>query len=100
MLKKALVVLSITTAFALVLATPPSALAKDHHKKQQVHKNVVVKKNVHVRKNVYVVGKKYHGHVWYGHRRHRWHGKWYDYGIGPCWINVGGLWFWNVAACP
>lgn len=99
MLKKALVVLSITTAFALVLATPPSALAKDHHKKQQVHKNVVVKKNVHV-KNVYVVGKKYHGHVWYGHRRHRWHGKWYDYGVGPCWLNVGGLWFWNVAACP
>ena len=21
-------------------------------------------------------------------------------GVGPCWINVDGLWFWNVAVCP
>ena len=113
MLKKVSIVLSLVAAFGLGLAftAPQSAFAKDPHKKQQqqkkvfVKKNVQVKKNVHVNKNVhvkktFVVGKKYNGHVWYGHHRHRWHGKWYDYGDGPCWINVDGEWFWNVLACP
>jgi hypothetical protein len=48
----------------------------------------------------FVVGKSYNGHIWYCHSRHRWHGRWYDYGEGPCWINVDGEWFWNVVACP
>ena len=48
----------------------------------------------------YVVGKSYDGHVWFGHSGHRWHGHWYGYGIGPCWIYVDGLWFWNPVACP
>jgi hypothetical protein len=21
-----------------------------------------------------------------GHRRHFWHGRWWDYGVGPCWV--------------
>jgi hypothetical protein len=46
------------------------------------------------------VGRRYGGHIWYGYNRHRWHGRWYAYGVGPCWINVDGLWFWNELACP
>jgi hypothetical protein len=21
-----------------------------------------------------------------GHRRHFWHGRWWYYGVGPCWV--------------
>jgi hypothetical protein len=95
MLKKLSIILSFAAALGLglALAAPEPAFAKPPKKKV-----VVVKKNVH--KNVYVVGKSYNGHVYYGRSRHRWHGRWYAYGVGPCWIKVGGLWFWNVAACP
>ena len=68
-----------------------------------VNKNVHVNRNVHVNKAVhgnFVVGRTYNGHIWYGHSRHFWHGRWYDYGVGPCWINVGGEWFWNLAGMP
>ena len=94
MLRKASIVLSLFAALGLT-AAPANA--------EQVHKNVHVNKTVHVNKNVhanYVVGRRYNGHIWYGQHRHRWHGTWYAYGVGPCWINVEGLWFWNVAACP
>jgi hypothetical protein len=48
----------------------------------------------------YVVGRAYDGHIWFGHRRHFWHGRWYAYGVGPCWIYIDGLWFWNPVVCP
>lgn len=114
--------LSIAAAIASILLVPASVSAepvqKKAHVNKSVNKNVNVKKNVQVNKNVnvnrnvrvnknvnvvhgnYVVGKSYNGHYWYGRNRHRWHGRWYAYGVGPCWINVDGLWFWNVAACP
>src|SRR6478752_5329196 len=113
--------LSIAAAIASVLLAPASAFAEPAHKNTHVNKNVNVNRNVHVNKNVnvnrnvrvnknvnvnraahtnYVVGKAYNGHYWYGKNRHRWHGRWYAYGVGPCWINVDGLWFWNVAVCP
>ena len=85
------------------------AAAKPQQKNVHVNKNIKVNKGVHVNKTVhvnkigggkFVVGKSYNGHIWYGHSRHRWHGRWYDYGEGPCWINVDGEWFWNVVACP
>jgi hypothetical protein len=107
MLKKLSIALSVVAALGvgLALAAPQPAFAKDPPKKQKVQKKVYVKKNIYVKKNVqskkvYVVGKSYNGHVYYGHSRHRWHGTWYDYGVGPCWINIGGIWFWNLAACP
>jgi len=92
MLKKVSIALSVAAALGLglALAAPEPAFAKPAKKKV-----VVVKK-----KNVYVVGKTYNGHVYYGRSRHRWHDKWYAYGVGPCWIKVGGVWFWNVAVCP
>jgi hypothetical protein len=74
----------------------------------QSNKNATVNKNVHRNKTVnvnkaahgkYVVGKTYNGHYWYGENRHRWHGRWYAYGDGPCWIKVDGLWFWNASTC-
>ena len=45
--------------------------------------------NVNVR-----VGGRYHGGVWYGHRRHFWQGRWYNYGVGPCWLAtpIGYVW--------
>ena len=96
MLKKLSIILSVAAALGLglALAAPQPAFAKNPHKK----KVVVVKKNVH--KNVYVVGKSYNGHVYYGRSRHRYHNKWYAYGVGPCWVRVGDVWFWNVVACP
>ncbi|HWC93374.1 MAG TPA: hypothetical protein VG475_09715, partial [Pseudolabrys sp.] len=48
----------------------------------------------------FVVGRSYNGHRWFGHSRHRWHGRWYAYGEGECWINIDGEWFWNELVCP
>jgi hypothetical protein len=119
MLRKASIVLSVFAALGLAAAAPASA--QQGHKNARVNKTVRVNKNVNVNKNVrvnrnvnvnrnvrvnrsvhsnYVVGRRYNGHSWYGRNRHRWHGAWYAYGVGPCWINVDGLWFWNDAACP
>jgi hypothetical protein len=109
MLRKVSIVLSVFATLGLAISGP--ANAKQVHKNVYVHKSVHVHKNVHVNKNVrvhtnvrghtnYVVGRTYNGHIWYGRHRHRWHGRWYAYGIGPCWINIAGLWFWNPAACP
>ena len=123
MLKKVSLVLSVLAAlgFAVVISAPADAKpqqggSKSVHvnKNVQVNKNIkvnkTVNKNIKVNKNIqvnknfkggkFVVGQKYNGHIWYGHNRHRWHGRWYDYGDGPCWINVDGEWFWNVIACP
>ena len=121
--------LSIAAVIASVLFIPASALADPVNKNVHVNKNanrsvhvnknvnvngnvnrnahvnnnVNVNRNVHVNRTVqgnYVVGRAYNGHYWYGQNRHRWNGHWYAYGVGPCWINVDGLWFWNVAVCP
>jgi hypothetical protein len=113
MLRKILIAVSAVAALGLAIST---ADAQTVHKKEHVNKNVTVHRNVTVNKNVnvhrnvsvnrnvshgnFVIGRTYNGHVWYGHNRHRWHGRWYAYGVGPCWINVEGNWFWNVLACP
>src|SRR6476620_1535492 len=88
--------LSIAAAIASVLLLPAATSAETVHRK-----NVNVNRNVHVNKNVnrnvnvnrtvrgnYVFGRAYNGHYWYGQDRHRWRGRWYAYGVGPCWINV------------
>ena len=116
MLRKLSIVLSAVAAlgFAFASSAPANAqhVNRNVHvnKNVNVHRNVTVNRNVHVNRNVrvnrnvggrgFVVGRRYHGHVWYGHNRHRWHGRWYDYGVGPCWINIDGEWFWNVLVCP
>ncbi len=71
------------------------------HANRSVHvnRNVRVHDNRPVNKH-YVVGKSYDGHIWFGHTGHRWHGRWYAYGVGPCWIYIDGLWFWNPLTCP
>ena len=112
MLRKLSVILSVVAALglAVVSAGPVDAKPKGGNKTVHVNKSVHVNRNVHINRNVrvnrnvgrhnYVVGRRYNGHVWYGHNRHRWHGRWYAYGVGPCWINIGGEWFWNVLVCP
>ena len=101
MLKKISIILSIVATFGLVLTAPAPADAKP--KKKGV---VVVgpkKKAIVVHKKggpTYVIGKTYNGHLYVGKKRHRWHNKWYAYGVGPCWIRVGDVWLWNVVACP
>ncbi len=113
MLRKILIAVSAVAALGLAVST---ADAQPAHKSTHVNKNVTVHRNVNVNRNVnvhrnvsvnrnvshgnFVVGRTYNGHVWYGRNRHRWHGRWYAYGVGPCWINVEGNWFWNVLACP
>jgi len=84
-----------------------------HHGTAHVNRSahVHVNRSAHVNRNVrmhenrpgnrhYVVGRTYDGHIWFGHSGHRWHGRWYAYGVGPCWIYIDGLWFWNPLACP
>ena len=116
MLKKLSIAVAIIAALGLSFTAISSSYAKPQKQVQQKQfqpkknfapkKNFVVKKNIVVNKNFgpkkgnFVVGKQYNGHYWYGRNRHRWHGRWYNYGDGPCWINIDGLWFWNVAACP
>jgi len=119
MLKKVSLVLSVLATFGFAVAISAPADAKEQHKtvNKTVHVNKTVNRtvnrNVRVRTNVvrsnkvvsgshrnFVVGRSYGGHMWFGHNRHRWHGRWYGYGEGPCWINVDGEWFWNVIACP
>jgi hypothetical protein len=116
-------VLVFILGLVFTVGAPPASFAKDQNQNQNqnkqfqkknvvvinknippkknivVNKNVVVKQNVVVKKN-YVIGRKYNGHVWYGQNRHRWHGVWYAYGVGPCWINIDGFWFWNELECP
>ena len=103
MLKKLSIVLALSAVLGLALAAPVASDAKEKKKTVVVvapkKKVVVVKKPVHT-KTVYVVGQSYNGHLYVGRKRHRWHGVWYAYGVGPCWINIGGVWFWNVAGCP
>ncbi len=42
----------------------------------------------------YRVGHRYHGGIWYGTGRHWWRGRWYAYGVGPCWLltPIGYVW--------
>ena len=111
MLKKVSIILAIVAAFGLVFTAPAPADAKSKKKAVVVvgpkKKGVVVvgpkNKGVVVHKKggpTYVVGKTYNGYVYVGKKRRNWHGKWYAYGIGPCWIRVGDVWLWNVVACP
>ncbi len=101
MLKKISIILSIVAAFGLVLTAPVPADAKPKKKAVVVvgpkNKGVVIHKKGGP---TYVIGKKYNGNIYVGKKRRNWHGKWYAYGVGPCWIRVGDVWFWNVAACP
>ena len=70
-----------------------------HVGRGHVNRNVRAHENRPANKH-YVVGRRYNGNIWLGHTGHRWHGRWYAYGVGPCWIYVDGLWFWNPLACP
>ena len=89
-MKKLAIVLSLVGAVGLALAAPATAAHK---------KKVIVVKKPHTT-TVYVIGKSYNGHLYVGKKSHRWHGKSYAYGVGKCWVKVGGVWFWNVVACP
>lgn len=115
MLKKLSIIAAVLAALGLSFTAVSPSDAKPQQKQFQAKKNFAPKKNFVAKKNFgpknagpknfgpknnFVVGKQYNGHYWYGRNRHRWHGRWYPYGVGPCWINVDGLWFWNVAACP
>ena len=41
-----------------------------------------------------VVGRRYHGGVWYGTGRRYWRGRWWAYGVGSCWRStpIGYVW--------
>ena len=95
--------LSIIAAVATLAAIPTAFAAhRSAHVDRSVHidKNVRVDRDVHVNKNVHidsntlVIGHRYHGGVWYGHTRRYWHGQWWDYGVGACWLltPIGYVW--------
>jgi hypothetical protein len=123
MLKKFSLILSVTAALGIGIVTSADAKGHgDHHGgghhagghhagghhaggHAHVNRSVHVNRDVRVHDNRpankrYVVGRAYDGHIWFGHNRHFWHGRWYAYGVGPCWIYIDGLWFWNPLACP
>jgi hypothetical protein len=41
-----------------------------------------------------VIGRRYHGGIWYGTGPRFWRGHWYPYGVGPCWLvsPIGYVW--------
>jgi hypothetical protein len=41
-----------------------------------------------------VIGRRYHGGIWYGTGRRFWRGRGYAYGVGPCWRSspIGFVW--------
>ena len=117
MLKKVSLVLSVLAALGFAVAISAPADAKPQQKNVQVKQNIKVNKNFQSNKSIKVknlqgnknvnfksgkfkVGQKVNGHMWFGHNRHRWHGRWYAYGEGECWINIEGEWFWNELVCP
>jgi hypothetical protein len=101
--------LSIAAAIAATFVFTASAYAEVHNK-SQVNRTVNVNRNVTVNKNVtvvrpgnvvrsgsvnrLVVGRSYHGGVWYGTGRRYWRGQWYPYGVGDCWLlaPIGYVW--------
>jgi len=42
----------------------------------------------------YRIGGRYYGGIWYGPGRRWWNGRWYAYGVGPCWLwsPIGYVW--------
>ena len=58
------------------------------------YNGAVGRRGVVVRGGAYRVGGRYHGGIWYGTGRHWWNGRWYGYGVGPCWLwsPIGYVW--------
>jgi hypothetical protein len=61
---------------------------------RNVNRNVNRNFNSNVSGNRPIVGRRYHGGVWYGTGRRYWRGQWYAYGVGPCWLlsPIGYVW--------
>jgi hypothetical protein len=71
-----------------------------------VGRNVTVNRNVYINRGAPgwqggpgwaggpVIGRRYHGGVWYGTGPRFWRGQWFAYGAGPCWAwsPVGYVW--------
>jgi len=127
MLKKLSLVLSVLAAlgFAVAISAPADAKEQKQSTKSSGHvtrsvnrtnvrvntrTNTRTNKTGNVRTNVrtnrisssskFIVGHRYGNRMWFGHNRHNWHGRWYDYGVGECWINIDDEWFWNELVCP
>jgi hypothetical protein len=129
MLKKLSLVLSVlaTLGFAVAISAPADAKEQKQSSKSSSHvttrsvnrtnvrvntrTNIRTNKVGNVRTNVrtnrissssskFIVGHRYGNRMWFGHNRHNWHGRWYDYGVGECWINIDDEWFWNELVCP
>lgn len=65
----------------------------------RTNRSVHINKGIHTNRSVMgnqrlVVGRRYHGGVWYGHKRRFWHGQWWAYGTGKCWLStpIGYVW--------
>jgi hypothetical protein len=88
----------------LAVSCLDSAVAQ-HFRAGGVNRNVTVNRAVGVNRNVIVnrnvtvvgrpvVGRSYHGGIWYGTGPRFWKGRSYAYGVGPCWAAspIGFVW--------
>ena len=65
-----------------------------------VGRNVTINRNVYINRGGPggpggpVVGRRYHGGIWYGTGPRFWRGRWFAYGAGPCWAwsPIGYVW--------
>jgi hypothetical protein len=83
--------LSIIGALAATLMTPAELSAQPYggpYVPGPAARGVVVERGGPM------VGRRYHGGVWYGTGRRFWRGRWYAYGVGPCWRSspIGFVW--------
>jgi len=90
MLRK--ITLSCAVAGALLFPIP-TAFADDHNNNHN-HDNNNQKHNDHDDHDHHHGDHHDHGHDGHGHR-HYYHGRWWDYGVGPCWTRtpIGWVWF-------
>ena len=61
---------------------------------RNANRNARDRGNVEINVGRPAIGRRYHGGVWYGERRHFWRGQWYEYGVGRCWLEtpIGFVW--------
>jgi hypothetical protein len=74
--------LSIITAVAGIILIPGAAFAGSRGGHERGHERSYERERRHERRE----GRH--------ERRHWYHGRWWDYGEGPCWRRAGPVWIW------
>ncbi len=99
MLSRLSIVAAIAATFVFTASASAEHIRSHSNKNGHVNRNVTVHRHVDVHRHIdvhrhgdghrshrLVIGRPYHGGVWYGTGRRHWRGQWYAYGVGPCWF--------------